>query len=121
MLGRAARGQPGDGNFNPATGKGRVGPVKGAYERPIAGGMEVLVLLFSTFGGMSPGVVELVWRAAEERGNKLKGSEYDDTTWSARSWTSYTMQRISCALMRGVAWELASAMQLTRARDSRDD
>ena len=83
--------------------------------------MEVLVLLFSTFGGMSPDVVNLVWRAAEDRGNKLRGSEYVETTWSARSWTSYAMQRISCALMRAVAGELAAAMQLTRARDPRDD
>ena len=60
-------------------------------------------------------------RAAEARGNKLKGSEYDDCAWSARSWTSYTMQRLSCALMRGIAWEVATAMGLTRVRDSRED
>ena len=52
---------------------------------------------------------------------ELRGSEYDDTTWSARSWTSYTAQRISCVLARAVAWELATAMQLTRVRDARDD
>ena len=60
-------------------------------------------------------------RAASDRGNKLKGSEYDDTTWSARSWTSYTMQRLSCTLARAVAMEIATAMRLTRVRDSRDD
>ena len=33
----------------------------------------------------------------------------------------FTAQRISCALMRAVmAWELASAMELTRVRDARD-
>ena len=63
--------------------------------------------------------MELLRRAAEERGNKLRGSEYDDTTWSARSWTSYTAQRISCVLARAVAWELATAMQLTDARQGR--
>ena len=31
------------------------------------------------------------------------------------------MQRISCALARGVASEIAESMQLTRARDPRDD
>ena len=62
-----------------------------------------------------------MWRAAEARGNKLKGGEYEDTTWSAQTWTSYTMQRISCALARGVAAEIATSMQLTRARDPRDD
>ena len=79
------------------------------------------VLLFETFGGMGPDVVELVRRAAVDRGNKLRGSEYDDTTWAARSWTSFTMQRLSVKLMRAVAWELATAMELTRARDARDD
>ena len=50
---------------------------------------------------------------AEERGNKLRGSEYDDTTLSARSRTSYCMQLLSCALVQAVAWELATAMELT--------
>ena len=45
----------------------------------------------------------------------------DDTTWSARSWTSYTAQRISCVLARAVVWELATAMQLTRVRDAPGD
>ena len=31
------------------------------------------------------------------------------------------MQRVSCALMRGVAWELATAMELTRSHDPRED
>ena len=63
----------------------------------------------------------MIRRAAVDRGNKLHGSEYDATTWSARSWTSYAMQRISCTLMVAVAWEMASAMELTRVRDARDD
>ena len=120
-LGRAQRGEEGGGNWRAAAGTGYVAPVKGAYAKPLRLGMEVLVLLFSTFGGMSPDVVNLVWRAAEARGNKLRGSEYEDTTWAARTWTSYTMQRISCSLMRGVAWELATAMELTRSHDPRED
>jgi hypothetical protein len=59
--------------------------------------------------------------AAEARGNKLRGSEYEATTWSARTWMGYAAQRVSCALARAVAWELATAMELTRVRDSRDD
>jgi hypothetical protein len=120
VLGRQQRGTQGKA-FNPATGEGYVAAVDGQYKRPLGHGIEVLVLLFSTFLGFSPDVVELVRRAAEERGNKLRGSEYDDTTWSARSWTGYCMQRISCSLARAVAWELATAMELTRVRDARDD
>ena len=63
----------------------------------------------------------LLRSAAEARGNKLRGNEYDATTWSARTWMGFVAQRISCTLARAVAWELASAMELTRVRDARDD
>ena len=79
------------------------------------------MLLFETLGGFSPDVVKLLREAAETHGNKLRGSEYDETTWSARTWLSFVAQRISCALMRGVATEMAAAMELTRVRDARDD
>ena len=66
-------------------------------------------------------MVELLRRAALDRGNKLRGSEYDATTWAARTWLSYVTHRLACALARAVAWELASAMELTRVRDAHDD
>ena len=118
--GLAQRGRPGCGAFVRATGAGYVAAVPGAYARAEANGAEVVCLLFETFGGFGPGVRDLLHRAAEERGNRLRGSEYDATTWSARTWLSYTTQRMSCALVRAVAWELASAMELTRVRDARD-
>ena len=83
--------------------------------------MAVAPLLFETFLGWGPGAVELLQEAVEARGNKLRGSEYDATTWSARTWMGFTAQRVSCALARAVAWEVASAMELTRVRDARDD
>ena len=49
------------------------------------------------------------------------GAEYDATSWSARTWMGYAAQRVSCELARAVAWELAAAMGLSRARDGRDD
>jgi len=123
VVGRKQRGQSVevDGRFRPPTGAGFVSKIDGDYKRALESGCEVLTLLFETFGGFGPGVVELVRRAAVDRGNKLRGSEYDATTWSARTWTSFTMQRMSCALMVAVAWETASAMELTRVRDARDD
>ena len=95
--------------------------VEGAYAQALANGVAVAPLLFETLSGFGPGVVELLRRAAEARGNSLRGSEYDATTWSARTWLGFTAQRLSCALVRAVAWELATAMELTRVRDSRDD
>ena len=121
VLGRVQRGQPDGPRFNRVTGAGYVAPAGGDYARARANGIEVHELLFETLGGFGPSVVDLLRAAAEDRGNKLRGTEYDATTWSARTWMGYAAQRISCALARAVAWELATAMQLTRARDARDD
>ena len=96
-------------------------PVPAPYDRARREGAEVVPLLFETFLGWGPGAVALLRAAVEARGNKLRGSEYDATTWSARTWMGFTAQRVSCALARAVAWELASAMELTRVRDARDD
>ena len=121
VLGLEQRGQPSDPPFSRLTGAGYVAPVTAPYDRARRNGVTVAPLLFETFLGWGPGAVELLQEAVEARGNKLRGSEYDATTWSARTWMGFTAQRVSCALARAVAWELASAMELTRVRDARDD
>ena len=108
--GLEARGQPGGRAFNPLTGQGCVAAKAGAYDRAKANGVKVDELLFETFGGFGPGAVRLLKLAAETRGNKLRGSEYDATTWAARTWLSYVTHRLACALARAVAWELAAAI-----------
>ena len=108
--------------FNPVTGLGHVAAIEGAYARAEERyGIEVLALLFETWGGWSPAVEDLMRRAAVERGNKLRKHEYDETTWSACSWSVFAAQRISCALQRGVAHAVARELGLTTARDSRED
>ena len=122
VLGREQRGEPGGAAFDPATGAGYVAPLAAPYDRArLEHGVDVDPLLFETFLGWGEGTVRLLREAAEARGNKLRGSEYEATTWSARTWMGYAAQRVSCALARAVAWELATAMELTRVRDSRDD
>ena len=37
------------------------------------------------------------------RGNKLRKSEYDEATWSTRTWTTFAAQRIACTLTLAVA------------------
>ena len=64
-------------------------------------------------------MVKLIRMAAEDRQNRLRGAEFDATSWSARTWTSFTVQKISCALMRAVAWELTTELGLSRAHDTR--
>ena len=114
-------GPPVGTRFTPRTGQGHVPAVKGAYARALGHGVEVQPLLFEVWGGFSAPVVDLVRRAAYERGNKLRGREYDETTWSARSWTSFTMQQLACALVRATSYEIARELSLTTARDPRDD
>jgi hypothetical protein len=63
--------------------------------------------------------MHLLRRAIQDRGNKLRGSEYDETTWSARTWKAFATQRMPCVLVRVMAWEIATAMQLPRSVDMR--
>ena len=58
---------------------------------------------------------------ADERGNRLSKSDYDETTWSARTWSSFSAQKISVALHRAAALEIARALNISTACDSRDE
>ena len=53
------------------------------------------------------------------RSNKLAGSEYDETTWSARTWLTFAAQRISVATQLSAAQEVAQALGLSVAVDPR--
>ena len=57
--------------------------------------------------------------AAEWRSNKLTSSEYDETTWSARTWLTFVAQRLSVAVQLSVAQEAAEALGLSVAADPR--
>ena len=70
-------------------------------------------------GGFSPDFVSLLKRGADARQNRLSSSEYDQTTWSARSWLSFSVQKLSVALHRGCALEIATALGLPTAADPR--
>ena len=122
MFGRAQRGQPGDGAFNPSTGAGYVSPSTkpGDYAHAVAKGVQVEPLLFETFGGFSPDVVRLLHAAAATVDNRLSASQYDVATWSTRSWMSFSAQRLSVALHRSVAWELACALDVRGASAGED-
>ena len=101
------------------TGAGYVEKKDGEYARAIDSGVDVHVLLFETLGGFSPAVVALLRRCAEARQNRLARSEYDATTWSARTWMSFNTQKISVALHTACAMEIADALGLPSAVDPR--
>ena len=44
---------------------------------------------------------------------------YDETTWSARTWLTFAMQRISVAVHKAVAKELSDALGFSGAVDPR--
>ena len=79
-----------------------------------------MLLLVETFGGLGDELVELLKMATDARGDKLFASEYDETTWSARTWRTFVEQRISVAVQRATAKEIARALGMAQA-DPRGD
>ena len=97
----------------------RVSPKAGDYARAQASGVRCVPLLVETFGGLSPPLVDALRAAAEWRKNKLTASEYDETTWSARTWMAFATQRLSVASQLSMAQEAAEALGLSVAADPR--
>ena len=106
-------------NFNARTGVGYVSPKDGDYARAEALGLRVVLMLVETFGGLGPALVEELRKGAEWRANKLSASEYDETTWSARTFMAFTTQRLSVAVQYSAAQEVAEALGLSVAADPR--
>ena len=77
------------------------------------------VLLVETFGGLGDGLMNLLEEAQRVREDMLSASEYDETTWSARTWMVFVQQRISVATQRAVSHEIATALGLGLATDPR--
>ena len=86
-------------------GGGHVRQKLGDYDRAVGAGVTVVPLLVETFGGCAPPLMSALQRAADWRQNKLTSSEYDETTWSARTWLSFVSQRLSVATKACNAYE----------------
>ena len=65
-------------------------------------------------GGRGTGVL-VAW----QRHKTYSAAEYDETTWSARTWLTFAMQRISVAVHKAVAKELSDALGFSGAVDPR--
>ena len=94
-------------------------PTKGQYDRALRLGVDVRALLFSTFGGFSPEVEKFLKELTVERANKLNTAEYDDTTWAARTWMTFSAQKLSVAVHMAATGELIRALGLAAAADPR--
>ena len=64
-------------------------------------------------------VCEILRQIAEQRQNRLRSDEYDYATWSTRSWRAFAVQKLAVATQRSAAMEIARAMGLTTAYDTR--
>ena len=107
VLGRAERDAGSDTHFDPSKGEGHVAPRTADYEGALLQGHRVIPLLFETFGGFSPEAVKFLVALKDHVGNKLSSYQYEQTTWSARSWMSFQCQKISVALHMAAALEIA--------------
>ena len=56
---------------------------------------------------------------SERRANRLDATEYELTSWAARTWKTYSAHRLSVALHVSVAWEIVSALGIATATDPR--
>ena len=59
---------------------------------------------------MSAGVEELLMRVAKVAGRKLTWWQYDQTSWSAREWMPFALQRLSVQLWTALADEAQRAI-----------
>ena len=106
------RGDASHENFNPKTGRGYVAACDGDYAQTELLGHDVRALVFESFGGFGVEVVRLLKRLANDVGNKLSARQYDEATWSTRSWLSFQSQRLSVALHMALAYEVAHELGL---------
>ena len=53
------------------------------------------------------------------RADKLTKSEYDETTWSARTWKPVAVHKISVAAHRSMPYEIAHTINLRVGSDPR--
>ena len=118
VLGRCERGERGK-PYNRVTGEGHVEGRRGDYARALANGVRCVPLLVETFGGLGPGLWEVLRRAADWRQDKLMSSEYDETTWAARKFMPFAVQQVSVAVHLAMAEEVASALGLAVGADPR--
>ena len=100
------------GHFDPKTGCGFVAACDGDYALTKSLGHNVRALVFESFGGFGVEVMRLLKRLKTDVGNKLSAQQYDEASWSTRSWLALQTQRLSVALHLALAWEVGCELGL---------
>ena len=113
MLGRAQRGEPSDEPHDFATGAGYVSVKKADYHGALQRAVEVRPLIHETYGGFHRTASRTLREMAGVYAARQAGSAGGRR---ARTFRSFHRQRISCALAKGLAFELRHGMRVLRAR-----
>ena len=113
MLGRAQRGEPGDGPHDFATGAGYVSVKKADYHGALQRAVEVRPLIHETYGGLHRTASRTLREMAGVYAARQAGSAGGR---GARTSRSFHRQRSSCAVAMGLAFELRPGMRVLRAR-----
>ena len=116
MLGRAQRGEPGDGPHDFATGAGYVSVKKADYHGALQRAVEVRPLIHETYGGLHRTASRTLREMAGVYAARQAGSAGAGGGRRARTFRSFHRQRISCAVAKGLAFELRHGMRVLRAR-----
>jgi hypothetical protein len=115
MFGLAANKDARAANSNRSTGMGSWEAFSGDCDVAIRRGCELQPLLFETFGGFSPGVMDLLGRLDHLRSGRLTPAEYREASWSTRKWRPFATQRLSVQLHMAAAGEIRWAFESAAA------
>ena len=113
VLGRAQRGEPGDGPHVFADGSGYVSPKKADYHGALQRAVEVRPIIHETYGGLHRTASRTLREMAGVHAARHSGSAGGRR---ASTFRRFHRQRISCALAKGLAFELRHGMRVLRAR-----
>ena len=116
VVGAPERGQPSDGTFDHATGKGYVsgsdwgtterGKIKPDYRDAISNGRKLTVIVHEIYGGFDCNAVRLIEQRAEQAKGGRDGTDYSKS--NTKSFKAHWTRRISASIM------IAKGEHLTR-------
>ena len=68
---------------------------------------------------VGPQAVRLIINGlAKHVDNKLNSPQYEETTWSARSWAAFQTQKLSVKLHRAVSWQVGTEVRSTASESA---
>ena len=116
VLGRAQRGEPGDGPHDFATGAGYVSVKKADYHGALQRAVEVRPLIHETYGGLHRTASRTLREMAGVYAARQAGSAGGRRARTFRSFHTASASRVPWPSAKGLAFELRHGMRVLRAR-----